>query len=198
MGIDIDFVRDKAGQRDVTRKQMDISEDTFVVLSVNTFHPYKGIEYLIKALCDVPRALLVLVGAGPEERNLRRLVLELGLLHRVIFTGPVKEEALYNYYAIADVFVSPTMLQGSSMCIMEAEVFGLPIVSTHQEFLIDGNGCVVPERNPEALAEGILEVRNGDRLKMRERSKEIVKQYDFKEIAKTAIAKYKELLGGKG
>ena len=83
------------------------------------------------------------------------------------------------------------------MSIMEAEVFGLPIVSTHQEFLIDGNGYVVPERNSEALAEGILKVRNGDRLKMGERSKEIVKQYDFKEIAKTAIAKYKELIGGK-
>ncbi len=194
VGIDISFIKDKAGQRDVTREQMSISEDTFVVLSVNTFHPYKGIEYLIKAFRDVPKALLVLIGAGPEERNLRRLVFELGLQDQVVFTGGVEEKSLYNYYAVADVFVSPTMLQGSSMSIMEAEVFGLPIVSTHQEFLIDGNGYVVPEKNPKALAEGILKVRNGDRLKMGERSKGIVKQYDFKEIAKTAIGKYEELI----
>ncbi len=194
VGIDIDFVRSLAGQRDAVRKQMGISEDTFVVLSVNILHPFKGIDYLIKAFKDVPDALLIIVSSGPEESNLWRLVSELGLQDRVVFTGNVEEKALYNYYAMADVYAHPTLLRGSSMGIMEAEVFGLPIVSTHQEFLIDGNGYVVPEKNPEALVEAIIKGRNGDRVKMGEKSKEIVKQYDFKEIAKTAIAKYKELV----
>lgn len=196
--IDIDYARSMAGQREVIRKQMGIPDDKFVVLSVNILNPCKGIDYLIKAMPSVPDSLLIIVSSGPEEGKLRRLVDELGLQGRVIFTGFVKEEALYDYYVMADVYAHPTLLNGSSMGIMEAEVFGLPIVSTHQEFLIDGNGYVVPEKNPEALAEGILKVRNGDRLKMGERSKEIVKQYGFKEIAKTAIAKYKELLGGNG
>ena len=195
--IDIDCARDMAGQRDVMRKQMDIPEDAFVVLSVNILIPHKGINYLIKALQDVPNALLIIVSSGPEESNLRRLVAELGLQNQVIFTGRVPEKTLYNYYAVADVFVSPTLLDAPSMGILEAEVFGLPIVCTHQEFLIDGNGYVVPEKNPGAIAEAILKVRSGDRVKMGERSKEIVKQYDFKEIAKTAIAKYKELLRSK-
>ena len=194
VGIDIDFIKSIAGQRDVVRKQLGISEDTLVVLSVNGLHPYKGINYLIKAFQDVPKALLIIVGYGPEERNLRMLVSALGLQSRVVFAKNIEEKPLYDYYATADIFVSPTLLRGSSMGIMEAEAFGLPIVSTHQEFLIDGNGYVVPEKNPEALAEGILKVRKGDRVKMGERSKEIVKPYDFKEIAKIAIAKYEELV----
>ncbi len=198
VGIDIDFIKEKSKQRNEVRKQMGIDDDIFVVLSVNILHPFKGIDYLIKAFKYVPDALLVVVSSGPEEGNLKRIVSDLGLQDRVVFTGNVLEETLYNYYAMADVYAHPTLLQGSSMGIMEAEAFGLPIVSTHQEFLIDGNGYVVPEKNPQALAEGIQRVRDGNRLKMGERSKEIVKPYDFKEIAKTAIAKYEELLGGKG
>ena len=191
--IDIDFVRGIAGQRNDVRQQMGIAQDTFVILSVNILLACKGVNYLIRAMQSVPVGLLVVVSSGPEEQKLRQLVIELGLQDRVIFTGKVSEQELYNYYAASDVFVSPTLLNGSSMGIMEAEVFGLPIVSTHQEFLIDGNGYIVPEKNPVALAEAINKVYSGDRAKMGARSKEIVKPFDFKEIAKTAIAKYKEI-----
>ena len=191
--IDIDYIRSLAEQKNTVRKQMGIPNDKFVVLSVNILSLCKGINYLIEAFKDVPDALLIIVSSGSEEKNLKRLVSELGLQDRVTFTGSVKEKDLYNYYAMADVYAHPTLLRGSSMGIMEAEVFGLPIVSTHQEFLIDGNGYVVPEKDPKALADGINKVRRGDRLKMGKRSKEMVKQYDFKIIAKTAIEKYKEL-----
>lgn len=196
VGIDIDFIRGIAGQREGIRKQMGISENTFVVLSVNILHPFKGINYLIEAFQGMPDAVLYIVSSGPEEGNLKKLVSALRLQDRVVFTGNVEEKALYDYYAMADVYAHPTLLNGSSMGIMEAEVFGLPIVSTHQEFLVEGNGFVVPEKNPKALAGAILEVRRGNRVKMGKRSMEIVKQYDFKEIAKTAIGKYEELIGG--
>ena len=198
VGIDIDFVRSKAERRNVIRRLMGIPIDAFVVLSVNILQKCKGIDYLIRAFQYVPNARLIIVSSGPEKKKLERLVLELGLIHQVVFTGDVAEVDLYNYYAMADVYVHPTLLDGSSMGIMEAEAFGLPIVSTHQEFLVNGNGFVVPEKDPMALAAAIVKVHKGDRVKMGERSKEIVKQYDFKEIAKTAIAKYEELLGGKG
>lgn len=195
--IDIDSVRGLAGRREYTRKRLGIPENTFVVLSVNILLPCKGIDYLIRAMTDIPDAILVVTSSGTEEQNLRNLVAELGLRYKVLFTGNVPEKELYGYYAMSDVYVHPTLLNGSSMGIMEAEVFGLPIVSTHQEFLIDGNGYIVPEKNPEAIAEAVQKVRTGDRVKMGARSREIVRPYDFKEIAKTAIAKYKELLDGR-
>jgi len=194
VGVDIDFIRSMAMGRDEAREQLGIPHNAFVVLSVNILLPCKGISYLVEAFKDVPDALLVIVSSGPEESTLRWMVAILGLQDRVIFAGKVGEKDLYNYYSAADVFVSPTLLRGSSMGIMEAEALGLPIISTHQEFLIDGNGLVVPEKNPMAIAEAIIKVRNSDRVSMGKKSRKIVEPYDFKNIAKTAIHKYEEIL----
>lgn len=194
VGIDTDCIRGMADSRRVARAQLGISNDTFVVLSVNILTACKGIEYLVRAMSGIPEALLIVTSSGPEERKLKELTTDLCLQDQIRFVGNIPEEELYNCYAAADVYVHPTLLNGSSMGIMEAETFGLPIVSTHQEFLIDGNGYVVPEKNPRAIADAVNKVRwCCDRVKMGEKSKAIVKQYDFKEIAKTAIAKYKEL-----
>lgn len=201
--IDVDFVQSQAGKREDIRNRMGIAQDKFVVLSVNILLPCKDIGTLIEAMVGVPDALLVVVSAGPEADNLHKQAIELGLQDRVIFAGKIPEKELYDYYAMADVFVSPTLLDGSSMGIMEAEVFGLPIVSTHQEFLINGNGYIVPEKNPKAIADAVNRIKDdnrwdaGERLRMSQRSKEIVKLFDFKKVAKDAIAKYEEFLGGK-
>jgi glycosyltransferase involved in cell wall biosynthesis len=192
--IDVDFVRSLAGKRDDIRKRLGIPLDKFVALSVNILLPCKDIGSLVRAMLYTSNTLLVVVSDGPEAGALHTLTGELGINDRVMFTGKVPESELYDYYAMADVFVSPTLLDGSSMGIMEAEVFGLPIVSTHQEFLVDGNGYIVPEKNPMAIAEAIQKVRTGSRIIMGNRSREIVKQFDFKKIAKDAIAKYEELL----
>jgi glycosyltransferase involved in cell wall biosynthesis len=194
VGIDIDFITGTAKPRREARELLGIPQDAYIVLSVNILLACKGINYLIQSMLNVPDATLIIVSAGPEEDNLKELASDLCLQDQILFVGKVPEKDLYNYYAAADVFVSPTLLNGSSMGIMEAEAFGLPIVSTHQEFLIDGNGYVVPEKNPEAIAVAVNQVREDDRVKMGARSREIVQQYDFKRIAKTAIVKYKELV----
>ncbi len=194
VGIDVDFITKIAQSRKASRDMLGIPENAFVVLSVNILLACKGINYLIQAMLNIPNALLIIVSAGPEEYNLKELASDLCLQDQIRFTGKVSEVELYDYYAAADVFVSPTLLNGSSMGIMEAEAFGLPIVSTHQEFLIDDNGYVVPEKNPEAIAVAVELVRGGDKAKMGERSREIVQQYDFKKIAKIAIDKYEELV----
>jgi glycosyltransferase involved in cell wall biosynthesis len=192
--IDVDFVKSQAGKREDVRARLGIPQDKFVVLSVNILLPCKDIGSLIEAMVGVPDTVLVVVSDGPEADRLHKLADDLLIKDRVIFTGKVPERELYDYYAMANVFVSPTLLDGSSMGIMEAEAFGLPIVSTHQEFLIDGNGYIVPEKSPTNLAQAVKKVRTGDIIKMGERSREIVKQFDFKKIAKDAIAKYEELL----
>lgn len=192
--IDGDFARSKAGSREEVRARLGIPQDKFVILSVNILLPCKDIGTLIKAMVYIIDAVLWVVSDGPEMNNLKSLVTELGLSDKVVFTGKIPENELYDYYAMADVYVHPTLLNGSSMGIMEAEVFGLPIVSTHQEFLIDGNGYVVQEKDWVAVAEAVEKVRIGDRVRMAERSREIVQQYNFKVVAKTAIKKYEELL----
>jgi len=195
VGIDSEYIKEKA---EGTREGLGIGPDTFVILSVNSLHPWKGISDLVRAFRYVedriPDSFLIIIGSGPEELNIRRLVKKLRLGEKVAFGKDIPEDKLYKYYKVADVFVSPTYQKDFIMGILEAEVFGLPIVSTGQDWLINGNGFVV-EHGGVGLANGILGVHERDRKAMGEISKTIVKDYEFEKIADDTIQKYKELLG---
>jgi len=71
----------------------------------------EGHDVLIKAfrtICEeIKDAMLLLVGSGREKENLQRLVNELGLEEKVIFTGNVDHSLIKEYYAIIDLFVVP-------------------------------------------------------------------------------------------
>ena len=71
----------------------------------------EGHDVLIKAfktICkEVTDAVLLLVGSGREKENLEKLVNELGLGEKVIFTGNVDHSLIKEYYALIDLFVVP-------------------------------------------------------------------------------------------
>ena len=196
VGIDIDYIRRKAKTGKLRRHNLDIDEDTFVLLTVNTFHPHKDYVNLIRALAilkeKIPKLVSIMVGVGPQWELCNALVRNLGLEENVRFLRNVPEDDLYGLYEEADCYVSPTKVTDFQMGIMEAEAFGLPIVSTAQQFMINGNGFVVGMNNASNLAFGIKSVYNVPALRelWSERSREIVKQWDFKNIAKEAIKIY--------
>ena len=139
---------------------------TPLVLFVGRFRYYKGLDYLIKAAALSPGFRLGLVGSGPEEPRLRRLVADCGLGARVTFVGDVPDEDLPALYRAADVYVLPASERSEAfgMSLLEAMAAGLPVVSTelgtgtsyvnrHGE-----TGLVVPPRDPAALAAAITEL----------------------------------------
>jgi len=174
------------------------------LLTVNTFHPHKDYVNLIRALAilkeKIPKLVSIMVGVGPQWELCNALVGNLGLEENVRFLRNVPEDDLYGLYEEADCYVSPTRVTDFQMGIMEAEAFGLPIVSTAQQFMINENGFVVEMNNSEALARGIYGVYSSTSKQRRtwsERSKEIVKLWGFKEIAVNAIRIYEECLSKK-
>lgn len=81
----------------------------------------------------------------PEARNLH-------------FLGPLSREDVDREYARADVFVLPTLAEGSAESVSEALATGLPVVTTRSagSHVVDGwSGLIVPERDSEALASAI-------------------------------------------
>jgi len=169
------------------------------LLTVNTFHPHKDYVNLIRALAilkeKIPKLVSIMVGVGPQWELCNALVGNLGLEENVRFLRNVSEDDLYGLYEEADCYVSPTKVTDFQMGMAEAEAFGLSIVSTAQQFMIDGNGIIVEMDSPEALAYGIKSVYNVPALRelWSERSREIVKQWDFKNIAKEAIKIYERI-----
>jgi glycosyltransferase involved in cell wall biosynthesis len=143
-----------------------------IILSVGRLIDWKGTISLINAMPAVlknfPDAMLVIIGTGPEEANLKKRVQELGLNNDVRFMGFVKSEDLPSYYHQACVFVLPSLningrTEGLGVVLLEAMTAGCPVIGSNvggiPDIIIDGEtGFLVPERDPAALALKICQV----------------------------------------
>lgn len=107
----------------------DVPPGTRVILSVGRLEAYKRNDALIRGLAELDgEALLVLVGAGPDEGRLRELAARLGVLDRVLITGRLDDETLASWWARADVFVSLSEQEAFGIALGEAVAAGVPAV----------------------------------------------------------------------
>jgi glycosyltransferase involved in cell wall biosynthesis len=94
---------------------------------VGLIHPSKGLRDLVKAICKVDNAYLTIVGKGPYEKDLGKLISKLGVSDRISLAGPIPYETLLRTYKDYDVFVLPTRrMEGFPMTTVEAMFAGLP------------------------------------------------------------------------
>ncbi len=139
-----------------------IPSQSCVIGYVGRLDRIKNIPALIHAfsglLNDFKKLYMVIVGDGPQEKPLKRMVADLNLLDKVHFTG--SKDDVVPYLRSVDVFVLPSELEGMSNTILEAMAVGLPVVA----FKVGGNpeivehrktGFLVDEKTPEALSDGI-------------------------------------------
>jgi rhamnosyl/mannosyltransferase len=144
------------------------------VLFVGQFRYYKGLDLLIRAVRAVD-ATLILVGSGPEESHLRRLVRSLGLIDKVRFAGLVSEAALPAYYQAADVLALPSVHRSEAfgLTLAEAHACGVPTVSTELGTATsvvnrhDETGLVVQPRSVDALAEALSKLAHNPAFRER-------------------------------
>ena len=78
---------------------------------IGSFYAYEGLDLLIAALPAIlkqmPDVKVLLVGGGPQDRDLKQQVMALGLKDRVVFTGRVPHDEVNRYYDLIDVLVYP-------------------------------------------------------------------------------------------
>ena len=103
------------------------------VLFVGKLRKYKGVEYLLRALVDLPEIKLRIVGEGEERIPLEKLSQSLGLGPRVMFFGNLPDESLVGEYSTADLFVLPSIDASEAFGIVQAEAmsYGLPVINTN-------------------------------------------------------------------
>jgi glycosyltransferase involved in cell wall biosynthesis/putative flippase GtrA len=114
---------------------------------------WKGVTMLIRAI-DVlkkthPDIILEIVGDGPEESNLKKLVNDLELTEKVIFRGRVSEPETHKIFAQATIFTLNTLYEGLPHSVLNALRAGLPVITTpiggNIEVIDNGkNGLLVP------------------------------------------------------
>jgi rhamnosyl/mannosyltransferase len=135
---------------------------------------YKGLEVLLEAMTRAPGSL-VIVGEGPLEGTLRRLIAEKGLGHRVLFAGRVPDSDLPAYYHACDLFVLPSIARTEAFGVVQIEAMaaGRPVVSTRLPTGVpwvneDGvSGAVVPPRDSAALAAALTRLLTDEVMRRR-------------------------------
>ena len=142
-----------------------------VLLSVGRLESNKGFSFLVRALSRVPKDFLwVLVGEGPERGSLEAEIEREGLCPRSRLMGRVTDDELHALYERCDLFIHPTLYEGSSMVTLEAMAHRKAVVATRvggiPDKIVDGeNGLLVPPGDAEALAQAIVEaLSEGARL----------------------------------
>ncbi|MFF9480240.1 glycosyltransferase family 4 protein [Streptomyces sp. NPDC014733] len=157
--------------------------DRPVVVCVSRLVPRKGQDTLIEAMpaitAAVPDAVLLIVGGGPYEKELRALAERTGVAESVRFTGAVPWAELPAHYGAGDVFAMPCRtrrggldVEGLGIVYLEASATGLPVVAGDSggapDAVLDGEtGWVVPGGSPQATAERIVTLLQDPELRRR-------------------------------
>ncbi|MGX1130107.1 phosphatidylinositol alpha-1,6-mannosyltransferase [Streptomyces glaucescens] len=157
--------------------------DRPVVVCVSRLVPRKGQDTLIQAMPRIlaaePEAVLLIVGGGPYEKDLRRLARETGVAGSVRFTGAVPWAELPAHYGAGDVFAMPCRtrrggldVEGLGIVYLEASATGLPVVAGDSggapDAVLDGEtGWVVRGGDPEEAADRIVTLLGDAELRRR-------------------------------
>lgn len=167
-----------------------------VVLGVGRLTRQKDFGTLLRAfrkVRDQRDSRLLLLGEGEDRPMLEALISRLGLAGDVEIAGFVTDP--YPYFNAASVFALSSRWEGLPTVLLEAMVFGLPIISTDcpsgpDEILEGGTlGTLVPVEDPDALAAAILEVLSDAGSHSEYRA---VVEYDIGQVA----GRYSDLLTG--
>ncbi len=148
-----------------TRERLKWGQDNFVLLSTRSWSDIYGVEDLARAFVRVakrhPEVRLLMLGNGPLAPKLREIFLRGGVNDIVYFPGQVIQEKLPDYYQAADLYISTSHSDGTSISMLEALASGTPVLLSdipgNKEWITNPGevGWLYQDGDVESLAEGI-------------------------------------------
>lgn len=150
------------------RQKLSLPVSGKLALAVGRFVDYKNYSALIDIWKEMPVDwTLVIIGGGPNEAKMKRLVSDYQLKN-VVILGFVERDVLRNYYLAADVFLHPATYEVYGLVINEAMAVGVPVVATDKcnaalELITNRrNGYIVKSFDSNAFAAATIKILSDD------------------------------------
>ncbi|WP_449537825.1 glycosyltransferase [Ferdinandcohnia sp. Marseille-Q9671] len=171
-GIDFSIPNEPA----ITRKELGLSENDFVIIMIARLHPVKGHTTAFKAIQylaqEYPFIKLLLVGDGPIKSELEKTVDDLGIKDIVSFLG--HQQNIHSLLSIADVKILTSFSESFPLVILESARAKVPVISTDvggvKDLISDDTlGRVIPVDNENSLRNALEEyiiLKNNEELKV--------------------------------
>jgi glycosyltransferase involved in cell wall biosynthesis len=175
-----------------------------VLLSLSAKRPHKNLLALIDALALIPadrRPLLVLPGYPTwHERELRERAVSCGVTADVRFPGWLSEREIEGLWALAEVFVFPSLYEGFGLPVLEAMSRGVPVACSNAASLpeVAGDAALLFDPHDERQIADALSRLIDDRelrQRLRELGRSRVKQFSWERAARLTLESYSRALG---
>lgn len=189
-----EFNNDK---RKTIRKKLGILDDTLVIGHVGRFVEQKNHDFLIDIFYELhkkeKKTVLMLIGQGSLEKNIREKVKKLKLEDCVLFLG--QRNDVYELYNAMDVFAFPSIYEGLGMVAVEAQVNNLDVICSNnvpKEASISNKIIFIDLKEKEQWI-NILKEKMKNRTKQAKFNEEFYK-YDIEKQCKCLEEKYLEMI----
>ena len=168
-----------------------------VILTARRLVKKNGVDSLLRAmprLLDQVECKLFIIGDGPEKSGLIHLVEKLGLKNNVNFLGAILHDDIAGYIALADITVVPSIVEASSIFMLESMAMGKPVVATGAwglaEIINGKNGLLTEATHLEETIAGLLCNEQMQRKLGENARKYVSENHKWEKIAKLVESEY--------
>jgi glycosyltransferase involved in cell wall biosynthesis len=207
-GVNSETIKFKEEARTRIRTLHGIGSNEKMLLMIGRFVAKKGFSTAFRSLKEIsknyPCFKMIVIGDGNLKDEYLKILENDGQSNRVVFTGSLPLNELYDYYSACDVFLMPSRklpADGLNVTVVEAMACSRPVVASNvggnELVVFDGeNGFLFDEDNHQQLAEKVLVLMKDDMMaqKFGLISRSLVEEkFNWDSIAKHYIQNYQDL-----
>lgn len=200
----IDFGSYERVDREQMRSKLKWGDD-FIIISAGRLAPEKNWRDLVQAVSRVIKNIrhvkLVLLGDGPQRKELEQQAEALGIGGRVEFAGMVPYDEVADYLVAADMYAFTSLTETQGLVTLEAMAAGLPVVAYDaigtRDVVVNGENGLLTEVNSNTLAQQIMSLirEPGHLKKLRVGALSTARKMDIRPLAKELLKVYENPMG---
>lgn len=163
--IDMTLTENELLSRNDARKKLNLPTGALILGTIGRLAPEKDQKNMISAFAKIklqlPHAILLLIGDGPLEEDLKQLVVKLNLQQDVIFTGFVMDAK--RYLKAFDIFMLTSIKEAFGRVLLEAMTAKIPVIGTRTHGIpevIGDAGFTVEAEDSDRLSTAMLKMAN--------------------------------------